>query len=85
MYQTVVISVILVYLFLYFILSVRTKKPFKTMFFYAFLGVVTLAIIKLTTPFSGVTIPLNGYTLGTSAALSIPGIIMLLILKIIFI
>lgn len=85
MYQTVMISVILVYLFLYFILSVRTKTPFKTMLFYAFLGVVTLAIIKLTSPFSGVNIPLNGYTLGASAVLSIPGTIMLLILRVIFI
>lgn len=85
MLQTVMISIISVYFFLYFILSVRTKKPFKTMFFYSFVGVVVLAIIKLTAPFSGVNIPINGYTLGASAALSIPGIIMLLILKIIFI
>ncbi|MBQ4154656.1 MAG: pro-sigmaK processing inhibitor BofA family protein [Clostridia bacterium] len=85
MYQTVIVSIIAVYIFAYFILAVRTQKPFKTMLFYSFIGVAVMFIIKLTAPYTGVNIPLNEYTLATSAGLSIPGTIMLLVLKILFI
>ena len=84
MLKTVFICLLVIYGFIYLILAVGTKKPFKTIFFYAFLGVLGLAIVNLTAKFSGVYIPVNAYTLGSSAALGLPGTIGLLILRIIF-
>lgn len=85
MFKTIFICLSVIYGFLYFILAVATKKPFKTMLFYAFLGVATLTIVNLTAKFSGVYIPVNAYTIGSSAALGLPGTITLLILRVIFV
>ena len=84
MLKTVFICLLVIYGFIYLILAVGTKKPFKTIVLYAFMGVATLTMINLTSKFSGVYIPVNAYTLGSSAALGLPGTIGLLILRIIF-
>lgn len=84
MLKTVFICICVIYGFLYFIFAVGTKKPFKTIFFYAFLGVLGLIAVNITAKFSGVYIPVNTYTIASSAALGMPGTITLLILKTIF-
>ena len=84
MIKIIFICLCLIYVFLYFIFAAGTKKPFKTIFFYAFLGLFGIAAVNITTHFSGVHIPINAYTLGTSAILGLPGTISLLILRIIF-
>ena len=85
MIKTVFIYLCVIYGFLYFIFAIGTKKPFKTIFFYAFLGVLGVIVVNLTAKYSGVYIPVNAYTLGSSAALGLPGTITLLVLKTIFI
>jgi hypothetical protein len=85
MIKTVFICLCVIYGFLYFIFAIGTKKPFKTIFFYAFLGVLGVIVVNLTAKYSGVYIPVNAYTLGSSAALGLPGTITLLVLKTIFI
>lgn len=84
MFKIIFISICFIYAFLYFIFAVKTKKPFKTIFLYAFIGLLGLILVNLTSKFSGVTIPINGYTLGFSSALGLPGTVCLLILKTIF-
>ena len=84
MLKIILICVGLIYGFLYFIFAAVTKKPFKTIFLYAFLGVAGIILVNLTSKFSGVYIPINAYTLGSSAALGIPGTMSLLLLRIIF-
>lgn len=84
MLKTFLICICVIYGFLYFIFAVGTKKPFKTIFLYAFLGIAGLAVVNLTAKYSGVYIPVNAYTLGSSAALGLPGTIGLLILRMIF-
>ena len=84
MFKIIFICTCVIYGFLYFIFAAGTKKPFKTIFLYAFLGILGFVAVNLTTKFSGVYIPINAYTLGTSAALGLPGTISLLILKVIF-
>ena len=83
MLKTVFICICVIYGFLYFIFAVGTKKPFKTIFFYAFLGVLGLIAVNITAKFSGVYIPVNAYTIASSAALGLPGTITLLVLKVI--
>lgn len=85
MFKIIFIVLSVIYGFLYLIFAAKTKKPFKTIFFYAFLGLLGLILTNLTSTFSGVHIPVNAYSLGCSAALGLPGTIGLLILRIIFI
>lgn len=85
MFKIIFTLVSVIYGFLYLIFAAKTKKPFKTVFFYAFLGLFGLILTNLTASFSGVHIPVNAYSLGCSAALGLPGTIGLLILRIIFI
>ena len=84
MLKTIIICLCALYGFLYFLFAILTQKPFKTIFTFAFLGISALALIDLTARFSGVYIPINSYTLGTSAALGLPGTIGLLVLRVIF-
>lgn len=85
MFKIIFIVLSVIYGFLYLIFAAKTKKPFKTIFFYAFLGLLGLILTNLTSTFSGIHIPVNAYSLGCSAALGLPGTIGLLILRIIFI
>lgn len=84
MAKIILICVGLLYFLIYFLLSSKTGKPFKTIIFHGFLGITCMAIIDLTSPFSGIFIPINGYSLGCSAALGLPGVVGLLVLKLIF-
>lgn len=83
MFKIIFICICVIYGFLYFIFAAGTNKPFKTIIFHAFLGVGAIAIINLTSKFSGVYIPINPYTLTSSATLGLPGTISLLLIKII--
>ena len=85
MLKVLIICLCFIYGFLYFIFAVATKKPFKTIFFYGFLGLAGLIVIDLTSNFSGIYIPVNPYTIGASTALGLPGTITLLLLRMIFI
>ena len=85
MLKIIFICLCVIYGFLYFIFAAGTNKPFKTIVFYAFLGLIGLIAVNLTSKFSGVYIPINAYTLGASSALGLPGTISLLLLRMIFI
>lgn len=84
MLKIIFISVTIIYFFLYIILAAKTKKPFKTIMAYSFLGVLGIIIINITARFSGIYIPINGYTLGCSAAFGLPGTVGILLLRMIF-
>ena len=85
MLRIVIISLLLIYGFIYLILSVKTCKPFKTMFLFAFLGVVSLLIINLTAKYTGINLQVNEYTVGISGIFGLPGVIFLLIINMIFV
>ena len=85
MLKIIIICFFVIYGFLYLIFAVRTNKPIKTISFFAFLGIVGLAAVNITSKFSGVYIPVNVYTLGSSAFFGLPGTISLLLLKMMFI
>lgn len=67
------------------IFSFRGKRPFRTMLITAFLGLVTLAVVCISGIFTGVTLPINIWTVSCSALGGVPGVITLLILKMIFV
>ena len=65
--------------------AIKSKKFFKVLFLNAFLGVFFLAVINLTTAFTGVSIPVNEYTVSGSAVFGIPALCGFLIFKFIFV
>ena len=67
------------------IFSFRGKRPFRTMMITALLGLLTLTIVCISGIFTGVSLPINAWTVSCSALGGIPGVITLLILKIIFV
>lgn len=74
-----------VYAFALFIIAAKTKKPFSTVFSGAVSGLGALAVVDILSKFTGVFIPLNVWTVSSSAALGIPGVISLLLVdKMIF-
>ena len=85
MFNIIFISFSILYGLIYFVLAAKTKKPFKTILFYAFMGVASLILVNLTSSLSGIYLPINQYTLGSTAALGLPATVTLLILKIIFV
>ena len=64
-----------------FIIYIKSKKFFKLFFLNAVLGLAILIIIKITTKFSGVYLPINLYTVVGSSVFGLPAIIGFLILN----
>lgn len=81
----VAIAVITVFLFVILGFAVKTKKPFKILLFNAFIGIVSLAIIDLTSKFTRVYIPVNEYTVAGCGIFGMPGVLFFLILRFVFV
>ncbi len=84
MQKIVFIVAVTLYCFIYLIISAKTNKPFKTIIFFAFMGLLGMVIVNLTSAFSGIYIPVNGYTVGVSSALGLPGTVGLLLIRLVF-
>ncbi|MBQ6826146.1 MAG: pro-sigmaK processing inhibitor BofA family protein [Clostridia bacterium] len=80
----IVISLLSLSAFIIFCFAVKSKKTLKTLFLNGFMGVCLLAIIDLTSRFTGVHIPINLYTVAGSAVFGIPALIGFLLLGFIF-
>lgn len=85
MVKITLIIFLLIYGFIYLILGAKTKKPFKTIFLNAFLGILLLLAISFTKRYTGINLPVNGYTLGLSGIFGIPGAVFLLIANLIIV
>lgn len=82
-YNILTVAVI-IYFLVYIILVMCCKKPIKTLLLFTLSGILALAMVNLTSKFTGVSLPVNPYTVGVSAAGGIAGTAALLIIKIIF-
>jgi pro-sigmaK processing inhibitor BofA len=63
------------------IFAFKTKKPFKTLFSSALLGVSSLFIVSMTGGITGIQVAMNVFTLTTSAVLGLPGVIAIILTK----
>lgn len=70
--------------FVILILAFSGKKPFRTLFLNAVIGICAVAAIKLTAKYTGVQIPINKFTVVGSAVFGLPSVIGFLVLKLIF-
>ena len=80
----ITISLLSLSAFIIFCFAVKSKKILKTLLLNGFMGICLLAIIDLTSRFTGVHIPINIYTVSGSAVFGIPALIGFLLLGFIF-
>lgn len=79
LYTVLLISLLFISYFLY-----KTGRPLKNAFYLLAISFITLAIINLTAPFSGVYVPVNPYSVTTAAVYGLPGIAGIIFLCTIF-
>lgn len=66
------------------IFAVKTGKPIKALLLNSVSGLAALALIDITTRFTGVHIPVNVWSAGLSAGFGIPAVCLFLLLPIFF-
>jgi len=68
-----------------FVLALKSRKFVSTLLINAVLGWGSIAIIDLTSKFTGVYIPINCWTVSVGGIFGTPGVVGLLLLNFIFI
>ena len=76
------IAVFSVFLLVLLFFYIKSHKFFKMLIFNAFLGLSLLAIINLTSKFTGLYIPINWYSVGGISVFSVPAICLILVAQI---
>ena len=61
-----------------------SRKPIRNLFGSVFQGICALAAVDVAGMFTGVSLGINWFTLGVCGTLGVPGVITLLLLKLIF-
>ena len=79
------IVLFVIYFVLMLVFALLEKRPISTIIKFMVLGVTVLVLINLTSPLTKISLPVNLYTVLGSACMGVPGVITLLLLKIIFI
>ena len=79
------IVLFVIYCVLMLVFSLLEKRPIYTIIKFMVLGVAVLVLINITSPLTKISLPVNLYTVLGSACMGVPGVITLLLLKIIFI
>ena len=74
------ISVLMILFF-----AIKSKKFLSSLFINAFLGIGAVVVINITSKYSGVSIPINEFSVLASGVLGVPAVFGLLILNLIFI
>ena len=82
--ERIVKIIFIVFAVIIFIAALFCKKPLKMLFLNSFLSILVLVIINLTSNFTGVYLPINQYTVSGCAVSGIPGVVMFLFFKLIF-
>lgn len=77
----IIILVIYIIFLLYF--SYKNGKIIKTLLISALSGIITFTAVNLLSSLTGITISVNAWTLGSSAVFGMPGVLGLLIFRMI--
>ena len=64
--------------------ALKTKRPVRTLFISAVSGTAALIIVIITGYFTGVTLAVNAWTLLCAASAGIPGVVLMLVMKMIW-
>ncbi len=76
------IAVFSVFLLPLLFFYIKSHKFFKMVLFNGFLGISVLAIINLTSKFTGLYIPINWYSMGGISLFSVPAICLILVIQV---
>lgn len=74
-----------IYAIALFYTAAKTGSFLKTISYSAAAGLAVFALLGLTAPFTGIWLPFNPWSLGTSAAVGLPGVVAMLLARMIFI
>lgn len=77
------IAVLSVFALVLLVFHIRSRRPLRSILLNAALGIGALAVINLTTRFTGVHIPINWFSVGGSGIFGLPAVFTLLILQMI--
>ena len=80
----VLISVLSLFLLVLAVLHIKSRRPFRSAVINALLGVAALAAVNLTARFTGVRVPLNIYTVPSSAVFGIPAVMTFVVFQFLF-
>lgn len=80
----ILIAVFVIYAAVFLGLCVKSGKFLKTLLLFSASGIAAMVLVGVLSPVTGVRIPFNPWTVGTSAALGIPGVIGLLFMNLFF-
>ena len=81
-YIIIICALIAVLVVLFF--ALRTRKFIKTMLSSALIGISTLLILHFTSGLTGFSAELTPFTLGTSGIFGLPGVVAIVVCKMIF-
>lgn len=83
-FQTIMLVAVIIYAVFLLAFALKTKRPLKTLMLSALLGIAALLCVNLTSGLTGVALNINGWTLTTSLAAGIPGVLAMLTLRILW-
>lgn len=83
-FNYILIALAVVSILLLIVFALLTKKFFKTVLLSAVGGVVTLLILHFSSSLTGFEIGINPSSVGVSTVLGLPGVIAMVIIKMIF-
>ena len=83
--KLVFIIIFVIYGIFMLVFALLEKRPLYTLFMFMAFGVLVLLSLNLLSPITKITLPINTYTVAGSALCGVPGVITLLLLKLIFI
>lgn len=83
-YNYIMIGCAVFCLLLVLFFAIRTRKFLKTLLSSAAVGIITLLILYFTSSFTGFSVQITPYTLGTSGILGLPGVVAIVLCKMIF-
>ena len=81
--KTVIYAAGILYLLVYIILAFCAKKPLRTLFYSALLGITALLVLNLTKSYTGFCVPINLGSVTVSSAGGVAGVVLLLLLRLI--
>ena len=66
------------------ICAFKTKHPVRTILISALSGIAVLSIVSITGAFTGVSLPINGWTVGCSGVAGVPGVLLMLVMRMVW-
>ncbi len=75
---------LVLYLIILLVLCHKSGKFLKTALLFILSGVAAFTVVNIISSYTGVSVPVNLWTVGTSAALGLPGVLGLLLIRMFF-